>query len=86
MISTANSKIVQVCAASGTIKVWKAQNVVRILRSRNKKFRLSFSIFHTLAPSSFSRSGSSYFRKALVSKESVTLRRNDTRKFDVNRV
>ena len=79
MISTANSKIVQVCAASGTIKVWKAQNVVRILRSRNKRFRLSFSIFHTLAPSSFGRSGSSNFRKGLVSKENVTPRRNNTK-------
>ena len=51
-----------------------------------KKIRLSFSISHTVTPSSFGRLGSCKLRMSLASKESVTLCHNDTRKFEINRV
>ena len=77
MNSTVNSKIVQGYA---TINPQSLEST----KCGDKKH--SFSIFRTVTPSSFGRSGSCNFRKGLASKESVTLCRNDARKFDVNRV
>ena len=71
IISTVNSKIVQGYAAIN-------HQSLESTKCGDKKFRLSFSIFHTVTPSLVGWSGSCNFRKGLASKESVTLRRNDT--------
>ena len=80
IISTVNSKIVQEYAAISH------QSLESTKCGDKKKFRLSFSIFHTVTPSLVGWSGSCNFRKGLASKESVTQCRNDTRKFDVSRI
>ena len=67
IISTVNSKIVQEYAAINH------QSLESTKCGDQEKFRLSFSIFHTVTPSLVRWSGSCNFKKGLASKESVTL-------------